>query len=274
MFSAFMVNTWAAVTVVGLIAGVVGFFVVLRGAAFDAHALPLGSFPGAAAATLLGVNRLLGLLAFAGLGVVGIGRLRPGGRREVATALTLVTLLGLGALLLSLTSQYSAEIYALLFGQVLGVGTGDLLAIAILGAVAALAVAWAFRPLLLTSLSPELAEAQGTSAARMDMLFLAILALATVLTLPVVGALLVFSLMVGPPAAARAFTGRPLGALLLSVGIALPTAWAAVALSFLTNWPVGFFVGTLSAAAYLAGAAWARRAPRPRRGLPAVERAG
>ncbi len=267
MFSGFMADTWTAVTIVAVIAGIVGFFVVLRDGAFAAHALPLGAFPGAAAASLLGVNTLFGLLAFGALGVAGIGRLRAGGRREVATALTLVTLLGVGALLLSLTTQYAAEIYALLFGQVLGVSRADLGPIAILGAVVALTAALAYRPLLLTAVAPELAEVQGTSAARMELVFLAILALATVLTLPVVGALLVFSLMVGPPAAARAFTARPLAALLLSVGIALPTAWGAVALSYATNWPVGFFVGTLSAGAYGIGALWSRlrAAPAPGR---------
>jgi len=257
MFSGFMVHTWIAVSVVAVVAGAVGLFVVIRDSAFAAHTLPLGAFPGAAAANLLGINPFFGLLAFAGLGVFGIGRLRQGTRRDVITALTLVTLLGLGALLLSLTTQYSSEIYALLFGQVLGVSSGDLGLVAALGAVVVALTAWLYRPLLLSSVSPELAEAQGVSSQRMEILFLSLVALATVLTLPVVGALLVFSLMVGPPAAARLLAVRPSYAVLLSVCIALPTAWAAVALSYVTSWPVGFFIGTLSAAAYGLGSAWA-----------------
>ena len=78
----------------------------------------------------------------------------------------------------------------------------------------------------------------------MEMAFLVVVALATAMTVPVVGALLIFSLMIGPPAAARSFTGRPLLAILLSVGIALAIVWAAIAISYVTNWPVGFFVGT------------------------------
>src|SRR5579875_3558248 len=101
MFSGFMLTTWVAVTIVAVVAGLVGFFVVLRGSAFAAHTLPLGAFPGAAAASLFGVNRLIGLIVFGALGVLGIVRLRPGARREVATALTLVALLGVAALLLS-----------------------------------------------------------------------------------------------------------------------------------------------------------------------------
>ena len=76
-----------------------------------------------------------------------------------------------------------------------------------------------FRPLLLNSVSPELGEARGVSARRMEVLFLAVVALATAMALPVVGALLVFSLMVGPASAARALTDRPLGAMLLSAAI-------------------------------------------------------
>ncbi len=81
MFSSFMVNTWIAATIVAAAAGIVGFFVVIRGASFAAHALPLGTFPGAAAANLLGINPLFGLVVFAGLGVIGISQL---GQRERA----------------------------------------------------------------------------------------------------------------------------------------------------------------------------------------------
>ncbi len=77
------------------------------------------------------------------------------------------------------------------------------------------------------------------------------------MTVPVVGALLIFSLMIGPPAAARSFTSRPLLAMLLSVVIALITVWAAIAASYLYNWPVGFFVGTLGAVSYVTGRGWA-----------------
>jgi zinc/manganese transport system permease protein len=71
-----------------------------------------------------------------------------------------------------------------------------------------------------------------------------------------VGALLIFSLMIGPPAAARSLTDRPLVAMGLSVIIALGTVWAAIAVSYHTNWPVGFFVGTIAAVCYAAGRGW------------------
>lgn len=255
MFSSFMINTWLAASLIAAVAGVVGFFVVIRGASFAAHALPLGTFPGAALATLLGINTFAGLILFAGLGVAGISRLSHRGRHEVATALSLVLLLSLGTLFLSMTSQYSQQVYALLFGEVLAVSRDDIIPIAILGGLVIIATALLFRPLLLSSLSPELAEIRGRSAWRMELAFLTVLALATAMALPVVGALLVFSLMVGPASIARVMTDRPLPAVILSVVFALITVWSAIALSYLTNWPVGFFVGMLSAVFYSLGRA-------------------
>lgn len=259
MFSGFMLNAWLAGSIVAIVAGVVGFFVVVRGTAFSAHALPLGAFPGAAAARLLGVDEFFGLIAFAGLGVLGIAALGRRNRRDVATALSLVTLLGLGALFLSLTQQYSQEVYALLFGEVLGVSNAELLPVAVLGGMAIVLTLAFFRPLLLSAVSAELAEAKGISAAAMELLFLGILGFATAVTVPVVGALLVFSLMVGPASAARSLTARPGPAMALSVALALVTAWASIALSYVTDWPVGFFVGALGAAWYALGRIVVRR---------------
>lgn len=256
MFDDFMVNTWIAASLVAAVAGVVGFFVVIRGASFAAHALPLSAFPGAAAANLLGIRPLLGLLVFSGLGVIGISQLARHGRRDVATALSLVTLLGLGALFLSRTTEYFQAVYALLFGEVLGVSREDLGPVAALSAVSVALVVILFRPLMLSSVSPELGEASGVSARLMDVLLLGVVALATATALPVVGALLVFSLMVGPASAARALTDRPLRAMLLSAVLAVATVWTAIALSFVSNWPIGFFVGGLSALAYGAGRTW------------------
>jgi zinc/manganese transport system permease protein len=256
MFDDYMVNTWIAATLVAAVAGIVGFFVVIRGAAFAAHALPLSAFPGAAAASLAGVNPLVGLLVFSGLGVAGISQLARYGRRDLATALSLVTLLGLGALFLSRTTRYFQSVFGLLFGEVLGVSNADLVPLAVLTALSVAAIGILFRPLLLSSVSPDLGETAGVSAGLMDVLFLGVVALAAAMALPVVGALLVFSLMVGPASAARVMTDRPMLAMVLSAGLSLVTVWCAIALSFLLDWPVGFFVGGLSAVAYGAGRTW------------------
>src|ERR1700761_3388720 len=163
MFSGFMVNTWWAATMVAIVAGAVGFFVVLRGSAFVAHAVPSGSFAGAAAAVLVGVNTIVGLGVFSLGSALGIGALSRRGRHDVATALTLVFMLGLGALFLSFSAQNATEIYSLLFGQILGVSTNELAPTAGL-AVACLAVlAIVYRPLLLSSILPESGVARGVS---------------------------------------------------------------------------------------------------------------
>ncbi|MGH7910797.1 MAG: hypothetical protein ACREOV_03665, partial [Candidatus Dormibacteraceae bacterium] len=75
----------------------------------------------------------------------------------------------------------------------------------------------------------------------------------------------IFSLMIGPPAAARAVVPRPAAAMAVSVGLALCTVWAAIAASYATNWPIGFFVGAFSAAVYAAGRVCGARSRRPGR---------
>jgi zinc/manganese transport system permease protein len=265
MLSGFMVNAWIVAGIVAVVAGAVGFFVVLRGSAFVADALPTGAFAGAAGASLIGVSTLAGLGVFSVLGALAIGWLGRRSRHDVATALALVMMMGLGALFLSFSSQYAPEIYSLLFGEVLGISSNQIAPVAVLGAVTVAALIMIYRPLLLTSVMPALGEAHGVRAARVETLFLVVLALATSMALPVVGALLIFSLMIGPPAAARSFTDRPALAIGLSALMALGTVWAAIAASYQTNWPVGFFVGVLSAGWYAVGritAAW-RRSRRP-----------
>ena len=272
MFTGLMTNTWIAATIVAAVAGVVGFFAVLRGSTFAAHAIPNGAFAGAAGASLLGVSTLTGLAVFSVAGALGIGAFGRRARHDVATALVLVMMLGLGALFVSISSQYAQETYALLFGEVFGVSAGEVLPIAILGAVSVAVIIVIFRPLMLSSAMPDVAEARGVRARWMEIGFLLIMAVATSMTVPVVGALLMFSLMIGPPAAARSFTSRPGLAIGLSVAFGLVTVWTGIVVSYETNWPLGFFVGIMGAAFYLAGRAWAtvRRTRTMRAGTPAA----
>jgi len=246
---------------------VVGFFVVLRGSAFASHAIPKGAFAGAAAANLLSLNPLFGMAAFSLLAALGIGTLGRRGRHDVVTALALVMMLALGALFLSRSTEYEPEIYALLFGQILGVSSTEILPVGALAIAAILMVGVLYRPLVLASVLPESAATKGVPPYRMEMAFLVIVAAATAVTMPIVGALLIFSLMIGPPAAARSFTSRPLMAIMLSVSIALACVWGAIAAAYATDWPVGFWVGGLSAGAYGVGRArsllWRRGARIP-----------
>ena len=273
MFSGIMANTWLAASVVAVVAGVVGFFTVLRGSSFAAHALPNGAFAGAAGAALVGASTLAGLAVFSVAGALAIGALGRRARHDVATALAVVVMLATGALFLSLGTTYAPEVYALLFGQLFGVSNGDLAATAGLGAVAVAATAVLYRRFVMSSVLPEVAESRGVGPAATEVAFLLVLALVTTVAVPVVGALLVFSLLVAPAATARCLTDRPGRAVALGVALALATVWAAVAVAYLSNLPLGFLVGAIGALLYAAARAagsWAlsggRRVPAHRSG--------
>jgi zinc/manganese transport system permease protein len=268
MFAPYLLDGWIVASLVALAAGYAGFFVVVRRESFAAHALPMAAFPGAAAAALFGFAPFAGLVAAACLGVLLLLWLKHGQRRDAATALALVALLALGALFLSLSGRYADAVYALLFGQIFGLSAGDVAPALALGIAVPVVLLAAARPLLLGALSPELAAVRGLAGGWMEALFLLVLALAAALALPVTGALLVFSLMTGPAGAACTLARAPRSALLLSILLALLLIWSALALSYLSGWPAGFFTGGLAALLYGAARMWrtarrARRSPGP-----------
>ena len=272
MFSGLMLNAWESASIVAVVAGVVGFFIVLRGSAFAAHALPNGAFAGAAGASLIGVDAVVGLAVFSIVGALTIAALGRRARHDVATALVIVVMLGLGSLFLSMTTEYAPVIFSLLFGEVLGVSSSELIPIAVIGVICIAAVFLVYRPLMLSSVMPDVAEARGVGSGRMEVMFLLVVALTTTMAVPVVGALLIFSLLISPAAAARSFTNKPFTAIGLSVLIALGTVWSAIALAYLSNLPIGFFVGSIGAGTYAAGRVWSAR--RTRHSSPRVGSTG
>jgi zinc/manganese transport system permease protein len=142
------------------------------------------------------------------------------------------------------------------------VSSSEILPVVVLGVVCIVAVAVLYRPLLLTSIAPDIAAARGLRPQRFEIVFLVVIACATTMTVPVVGALLIFTLMLGPSAAAQCFTDRPGRAMGGSVAIALVTIWLALACAYESDWPVGFYVSVFSAAWYGIGrgyAAWRTR---------------
>lgn len=272
MFAPFMINAWVAGTVVAVVAGVVGFFVVVRGSSFLAHSVPHGAFAGAAGAVMLGIDPLVGIAVFSAAGAVTIAALGRRARADVATALGLSMMLGAGALFLSRSSEYSAEVFSLLFGQVLGVATVELVPLAVLAGVCLAATAVLYRPLLTASALPGLARGRGVDPQLMSVVFGLIIAVATTTSVPIVGALLMFALLVGPPAAACLLTARPGRAMALSVLFAVATVWVSIWLAYRTDWPVGFFVAGATAVLYTVAASWRRL--RWRRPLPRAGRGG
>jgi len=248
----FMQNAFAAATIVAILAGSVGYFLVLRGQAFAGHALSHVGFTGATGAVLIGVAPLWGLVGMtlaAGLIMGFLGERLAA--RDVGIGLVLSLSLGFGLLFLHFFTAYATQATALLFGNVLAVDLETVWTLLVLGTLCLLALAVISRPLLFVSLQPELAEAKGLSLRFYSMAFLAIVALATAECAQIVGVLLVFTLMVCPAAAAQQVTTSVLKGIALSAAFALFDAWIGLTLAFYTDWPTSFWISALSAAIYL-----------------------
>lgn len=250
---AYMQNAFAVGGLVAIVSGVVGFFVVLRGASFAAHALAQVGFAGAAGAVLIGIEPLWGLLSFALLGGVGIGVLdeRESGR-DASTALVMTAALGTGALFLVLNRSYATEAFSLLFGTIVGISRTEVVEMAVLVALALALIGLLYRPLLFATVNPDAARARGVPMGRLNVAFLACLAIAAAATVPTVGTLLIFALLVAPPAAAVTLTDRPSSALCLGVVLNLACCWTGIALAYYLALPIGFLIAVLAAVVYLA----------------------
>jgi zinc/manganese transport system permease protein len=142
---------------------------------------------------------------------------------------------------------------------VLAVSPGTLGGLTALGAATLVALAVISRPLIFATLQPELAEAKGVSLRLIGVLFLALVALAVSQSIQIVGVLLVFTLLVGPPAAAQLLTARLLPGVALSAALALAEAWLGIAIAYYTDWPTSFWIAFLSAAVYVGAVALRRR---------------
>ena len=264
----FMINAFLAAAAVALVAGPVGYLLVLRQQSFAGHALSHVGFTGATGAVLLGVPPLWGLVAVTLLAGFAMGLLgeRVAGR-DVAIGLVLAGALGLGLLFLHFFTANAAQATALLFGNVFGVDRDTLLTLAGLGVVTLAGLAAIWRPLLFASLQPELAEARGVGLRRVSVLFLGLVALATAGCAQIIGVLLVFTLMVGPAATAQRLTRRLGAGLALSSALALSAAWGGIVCAYATDWPASFWITALSGAGYLLAllhqGLHQRRPPRP-----------
>ena len=249
----FMRTGLAAAGIVALLAGVVGFFLVLRGQTFAGHALSHVGFTGATGAVLIGLPPLVGLVGFTMLAGFAMGQLGEKlSERDVAIGMMLSLALGFGLLFLHFFTSYASQAAALLFGNVLGVDNRALVSLAILAVLSLIALGAIARPLIFASLQSELAEAKGVPLRFVSTAFLMIVAVAVSECAQIVGVLLVFTLMVGPAAAALRFTRRLYAAVALSAALALVEAWGGLTLAFYSDWPVSFWITALSGLIYFA----------------------
>ena len=248
----FMRTALAAATIVAIVSGTVGYVLVLRGQTFAGHALSHVGFTGATGAVLLGLTPFAGMVVMTVAAGIGMGLLGDRlAHRDVAIGMVLSAALGLGLLFLHFYTAFATQATALLFGNVLAVDPATVWELLGLGAVCLGGLAIIARPLLFASIQPELAEARGVRLRLVSVLFLAIVALATAECTQIVGVLLVFTLMVGPAAAAQRVTSRIGTGIVLSAAFALIDAWAGITLAFYTDWPCSFWIAMLSAATYL-----------------------
>jgi len=224
----FMQNAFIAGTLVALLAGAAGYFVVLRGQSFAAHMLSQVGFPGAAAGVLLHVSPVLGLIVFC-----------------------LAAALGLGLLFFRLYAGSAAGIYSFLFGTILGISDRDVQLTLVVAVLSFAALALIGRPLVFATVDPDVAEARGVNVQMLSIGFLVVLAFAVAITVQIVGTLLIFALLVAPGASALQLTARPGRALALSVALSLAFTWLGLALAYFTDLPVGFFITSLAFATYV-----------------------
>jgi zinc/manganese transport system permease protein len=248
----FMQHAFEAGTMVAIIAGVMGYFVVLRRSTFVAHAFSEIGFAGAAGAILVGIPAVFGMLLGSTLGGTSIALLsRRSSHRDVYVGIILAFALGVGLLFLSLYTGYATEAISLLFGEILGIATVDVLrtlvfTLLILGGVGVM-----YRPLLFTSLDEEVAEAKGVPTLLIGIVFLLLVAVAVSVAVEVTGVLLIFSLMVTPAATAQHLASRPSRVIVLSVIIALVVTWIGLFMSFYEPYPASFFITAIVFALYI-----------------------
>jgi zinc/manganese transport system permease protein len=249
----FMRHAFEAGTIVAIIAGIIGYFIVLRRSAFAAHALSHIGFAGAAGAVLFGINPIVGLLVFTSGGGIAMATLgRKAANRDVQIGIVLAFMLGLGVLFISLYSGYATEAYSLLFGEILGISSGDVFVTLVAAIILLAALAIVYRPLLFTSLDEDVAEAKGVSIFWIGVVFMLLIAVATSIAVQVVGVLLIFALMVTPAAVAQRIARLPAQGIAISVAVALLATWFGLFISFYLPYPVSFFITAATFAVYLA----------------------
>jgi len=249
----FMRHAFVAGTIVAVIAGVVGYFVVLRQSSFAAHALSEIGFAGASGGVAFGFSAVFGLLGMSLLAAALIGALGQRVRgRDAVIGSVLAFSLGLGSYFLTRYQGNASGAFSLLFGEILGISVHDVWVVAFAGVVTLVVMATMYRPLLFASLDPDVAEAGGVPVRALSIGFFLVLAVAVTAAVQVVGVLLIFSLLVVPGAIAERLCPTPGRAIALCVVSSLLFVWGGLAVTYYTKFPVGFLITAFAFVAYIA----------------------
>lgn len=264
----FIQNALLAGSLVAVIAAIIGYFLLIRGLTFAGHALPNIGFAGAACAVYWGWDPILGMFAFTIGASIGIGLFgKASHTRDTAIGVIMTFALGLGLLFLSLYAGYAEQVYSILFGQIFGISQQDVLLTIFTSICTFSLMLLLFRPLLFSSFDPEVAEARGLPVQWLSLAFLILLAITVSLAVQVIGALLVFTLLVGPAATAIRLAKSPWHALALAVCLGVSYTCLGIYLAAVNGiWPASFFIATLSFSVYLPirllSPLWQRRSAR------------
>lgn len=251
----FMQNAYLAGTLVALTAGIMGYFMVLRSQSFAGHSLANVGFAGATGAVLFGIPPIVGLFLAGVIAAVGIQTLNLAAghskQSDIAVGAVFTASLALGFLFIFLaTAEYAANVYNVLFGNVLGIGDADVGMIVWSTLVLVGALILIARPLFFASIDPDVAAARGVPVRTLAFGYLVLLALVVAVAVQVVGVLLIFALLVTPAAIAQDVTTRPAVAVAVAVALALIFTWVGLAVGYFTPYPVGFFITSFAFGSY------------------------
>lgn len=267
----FMVNAFRAGTIVAVIAGALGWFMVLRRQSFAGHTLAVVSFPGAAGAILAGISAIAGYFAAAvGAALVIAAFPRSSAGRAVSSESAIVGTvqafcLACGALFVSLYGGFLNGLTALLFGSFLGISSSQVLALLAVAAAALAVLALIARPLFFATVDPHVAAARGVPVRLLGVIYLVLLGCAAAEVSQITGALLVFALLVMPAATAQHITSRPMMSFAITILLGLAIVWLGLAAAYFSVYPVGFFMTTFGFAGYVLAAAGRMALTRARR---------
>jgi len=248
----FMQNAFLAGTIVAIVGGAVGYFVVVRNLAFATEALSHGGFAGATGAVVFSQDPLLGLLVFVTFAAVLMGVLGDKIRgRDVAIGATLAFSLALGSLFLTISTKQAGQAVNILFGNILAISPADVRLIVLFACITLVGLGAMYRPLLFASIDPEIAEARGVPVRGLGVAYMVLLGFAVATAVQVVGVLLIFALLILPAASAQQFTPRPARAILYSMLLAIGCVWAGLAIGFYLPYPPSFFITALAFVVYV-----------------------
>jgi zinc/manganese transport system permease protein len=254
----FMVNAFRAGFIVAVLAGLIGWFVVLRGQAFVGHTLAVVGFPGAAGALLIGINPTVGIFACAMIVAALIGGApnadSSGYSEESAVTGTVQAFaLACGFLFVSLHGGFFGGVNALLFGSFLGITAGQVKLILAVALAAILVLSIIARPLFFSSVDPDVAETRGVPVRGLSITFLVLLGVTATEISKITGSLLVFVLLVVPAATARLWTIKPLMGLAVTVSSAIFTTWFSLCVAYyFSGLPIGFVLASVAFTGYVA----------------------